>query len=271
MTPASSPPNDPRTTAELVAVALTEMDEEIAWDAVRSLHWRGGPEVLELAMQLTKSTSNRERRLGADILGQLGSPKRTDPEQCKSVLRRMLTSEENAEVLRAILVALSHQNDIDAIPLVVGFSTHPDSEVRHGTVLALSIHNGHEAPQAVETLIKLSNDSCEHVRDWATFALGTLIEIDTKQIRDALADRLSDPDFDTRGEALVGLAQRKDMRVIAALKRELESDCIGCLTIEAAEMIASSELYLLLVDLRGWWDIDINLLERAIEVSNFES
>jgi hypothetical protein len=26
-----------------------------------------------------------------------------------------------------------------------------------------------------------------------------------------------------------------------------------------------------LVDLRGWWDIDINLLERAIEVSNFES
>jgi hypothetical protein len=67
------------------------------------------------------------------------------------------------------------------------------------------------------------------------------------------------------------LAQRKDMRVIAALKRELESDCIGCLTIEAAEMIASSELYLLLVDLRGWWDIDINLLERAIEVSNFES
>ena len=57
------------------------------------------------------------------------------------------------------------------------------------------------------------------------------------------------------------------MRVIAALKLELESDCIGCLAIEAAEWIASSELYDLLVDLRGWWDIDVNVLERAIAVS----
>lgn len=267
MTPNSNPNDDPRTTAELVCVALTETDEERAWDAVRALHWRGGLDVLERAKQLTESECRRERRLGADLLGQLGVPERAYPDQCRSILRGMLTDDETAEVLRAVLVAVMHQNDMEAIPLVVGLSTHPDSEVRHGVVLALSIHNGHEVAQAIETLIQLSNDSCEHVRDWAVFALGTLIEIDTKQIRDALADRLSDPDFDTRGEALVGLAQRKDVRVIAALKLELESDCIGCLAIEAAEMIASSELYDLLVDLRGWWDVDVNLLEQAIEVS----
>ncbi len=50
MTPTSSPKNDPRTTAELVAIALTETDAEIAGDAVRSLHWRGGQEVLEFAL-----------------------------------------------------------------------------------------------------------------------------------------------------------------------------------------------------------------------------
>lgn len=267
MTPNSNPNDNQRTTAELVAVALTETDEEIAWDAVRALHWRGGLDVLERANQLTMSNCSRERRLGADAIGQLGIPDRTNPEQCKSILRGMLTADENAEVLRAVLVAISHQNDIDAIPLVIRFSTHPDSEVRHAVVLALSIHNGHEVPQAIETLIQQSNDSCEHVRDWATFALGTQIEIDTKQIRDALADRLSDPDFDTRGEALFGLAQRNDLRVIAALKLELESDCIGCLAIEAVERIASNEIYRLLVDLRGWWEIDIDLLERAIEAS----
>jgi len=263
----SDPNDDPRTTAELVTVALTETDEKIAWDAVRALHWRGGLDVLERAKQLAESMCSRERRLGADLLGQLGVPERANPDQCRSILRGMLIEDETAEVLRAVLVAVTHQNDIEAIPLAVGLSTHPDSEVRHGVVLALSIHNGHEVPQAIETLIQLSNDSCKHVRDWATFALGTLTEIDTKQIRDALADRLSDPDFDTRGEALVGLAQRKDVRVIAALKLDLESDCIGCLAIEAAEWIASSELYDLLVDLRGWWDIDVNLLERAIAVS----
>jgi hypothetical protein len=63
------------------------------------------------------------------------------------------------------------------------------------------------------------------------------------------------------------LAKRNDLRVIAALKLELESDCIGCLAIEAVERIASDEIYRLLVDLRGWWDIDIDLLERAIEAS----
>ena len=267
MNPTFDPNDDPRTTAELVSVALTETDEKIAWDAVRALHWRGGLDVLERAKQLAESMCSRERRLGADLLGQLGVPERANPDQCRSILRGMLIEDETAEVLRAVLVAVTHQNDIEAIPLAVGLSTHPDSEVRHGVVLALSIHHGHEVPQAIETLIQLSNDSCGHVRDWATFALGTLIEIDTKQIRDALADRLSDPDFDTRGEALVGLAQRKDVRVIAALKLELESDCIGCLAIEAAEWIASSELYDLLVDLRGWWDIDVNLLERAIAVS----
>ncbi len=267
MTPTSSPKDDLRTTTELVSVAMTETNEEIARDAVRALHWRGGLDVLERAKQLTESICSRERRLGADILGQLGIPERAYPEQCKCLLRGMLTADEIADVLRAVLVAISHQNDIEAIPRVVGFSTHHDSEVRHGVVLALSIHNSHEVPQAIETLIKLSNDSCEHVRDWATFALGTLIEIDAKQICDALADRLSDADFDTRGEALVGLAQRKDVRVIAALKLELESDCIGCLAIEAAELIASNELYDLLMDLRGWWDIDVDLLERAIEAS----
>ena len=107
------------------------------------------------------------------------------------MLRDLLTTEENAEVLRAVLVALSHQNDIDAIPVVVRFATHPESEVRHGTVLALSMHNGHEVPHAIETLIALSNDSCQRVRDWATFALGTLIEADTTQIRGCSTDCLT--------------------------------------------------------------------------------
>ena len=76
MTPNSNPNDDPRTTAELVSVALTETDEEIAWDTVRALHWRGGLDVLERAKQLAESICSGERRLGADILGQLGVPER---------------------------------------------------------------------------------------------------------------------------------------------------------------------------------------------------
>ena len=50
------------------------------------------------------------------------------------------------------------------------------------------------------------------MRDWATFALGTLADEDTPALRDALAARLDDPDEDTRLEAVHGLALRGDHR-----------------------------------------------------------
>ena len=53
------------------------------------------------------------------------------------------------------------------------------------------------------------------MRDWATFALGTLAEADSRQLRDALAARLDDPDEDTRLEAVHGLAVRGDPRAEA--------------------------------------------------------
>lgn len=258
------PNADSRTVDELINVALSETDEEIVWQAVCSLHWRGTCEVLQRAEALCDSHCSRERHLGADILGQLGVPDRKFPTECTAKLRSMLQSIEQPDVLQSVLIASSHQNDAEAIPLVVSLSAHPVADVRHAVVLALS---GHETLLAIECLIRLSKDPDPHVRDWATFALGTQIELDTSEIRDALGDRLDDPDDDTRSEALVGLAQRKDQRVVPALKRELRSNSVGTLAIEAAELIASKELHPHLVALREWWDVDSELLERAISAS----
>ncbi len=258
------PSNDPRSVDDLVNCALNESDDEAAWDAVCALHWRGSREVMRRAETLCGSPCVQERRLGANILGQLGVPDSTFPVECSKRLRSMLKNAEEASVLQAVFVGISHQNDAEAVPLVVEFSTHTDPDVRHAVVLALT---GHETPVATECLISLSMDLDANVRDWATFALGTLIELDTPAIRDALADRLSDSDDDTRGEALVGLARRKDERVIDALKKELSSDSVGALAVEAAEMIASNDLVPHLVALRTWWDVDTELLEQAILAS----
>ena len=257
-------PDDARSTEELVSFALSELSEELAWQAVTVLHFRGTEEVLERAQRLATSSCNRERRLGADILGQLGVPDRTFPVECTEILCRMLSVEEDAQVLASILIALSFQNCSDAISLVTGFLDHSDPAVRHAVVLALA---SAECPEAITYLVSLSRDADDDVRDWATFTLGTLFETDTPQIRDALFERIADRHDDTRGEALLGLARRKDSRIVDALKTELGSDCVGALAVEAAEALASAELRQHLVNLQKWWDVDPQLLARAITAS----
>ena len=174
------PKNDTRTVDELVNTALCDTDEEAAWDSVCALHWRGTGEVLQRAEILCASQCVRERRLGVDILGQLGVPERTFPLECSRLLRGMLRQEEHVEVLQAALVGLSHQHDEKTVETVARFSTHPDTEVRHAVVLALT---GHETAFAIECLISLSTDPDANVRDWATFALGTQCELDSTEIQ----------------------------------------------------------------------------------------
>lgn len=191
---------------------------------VYGLHWRGSKDVLQRATALCRSACPMERRLGANILGQLGVPERTFPRECVLALLEMLDTETEAQALESIFIALSNLHDPKAIPAAVRFAAHPDPDVRHGVVLALT---GQDNRAAIETLIRLTTDSDSDVRDWATFGLGTQLEIDTPDIRDALAARLDDPDDHTRGEALVGLARLRDPRVIAALVKELAGDSVG--------------------------------------------
>jgi hypothetical protein len=47
---------------------------------------------------------------------------------------------------------------------------------------------------------------------------------DTDAIRDALAARVDDPDGDTSGEALLGLARRHDPRALPVLLARLDDD-----------------------------------------------
>jgi HEAT repeat protein len=259
----TDPKSDPRPVQELISTALSGPDEELTyWNAVVALQWRGSREVFDWANRLCESFCPVERRLGADILGQLGCPNRSFPKECMQILLRMLDREEDNRVLRAILVALSHHQAPEAIGPVARFRHHSDDEVRFGVVFALKAY---EDPEAEAVLIDLTRDADSDVRDWATFALGTLREMDTPAIRDALADRLADIDIDTRCEALVGLARHRDQRALPSLHRELSGESVSPLAVEAAGLIADPQLTAQLVALRGRWEGDANLLEQAIQ------
>ncbi|NJN13707.1 MAG: hypothetical protein HC815_39805 [Richelia sp. RM1_1_1] len=257
--------NDSRSTKEIIELAALEKDKDNYWNLVRILHWRGSNEEFVAASRLCESQSSKKRSLGVDILAQLGIPQRTFPQQSGDILLKLLSSEENSDVLASIGFAFGHLNDSRSILPLVKLKNSSNANVRYGVVFGLI---SQEDELAIQALIELSSD--EDVRNWATFGLGSQLEIDTQAIRDVLFARIisetgdSDTIAEIRGEALVGLAVRKDERVINPLIAELKSECVGMLAVEAAKVIGDARLHRALIDLENWWDVDIELLQEAI-------
>ena len=241
---------NPATTRELISLALSESDEDLAWEAVVTLHLRGTREVLDAARTLCASNRPKERKLGADILGQLGVPARSFPAESLDVLVSMMQTDQDEETLHSICIALGHIHDPATIPVLAQLKSHPNVKIRWAIAGALG---GFEDQLAITTLIEMSQDQDEIVRDWATFGLGTQISVDTPEIRNALLARLSDKDEVTRGEALRGLATRKDQRALKPLIQELkryDQGEYGNYALEAAKEFADERLIPVLTRLK---------------------
>jgi HEAT repeat protein len=260
--------NDPRATHEFIAIALTEPDEDVAWEAVVMLHFRGTKEVFDAASHLCLSSCPQERTLGANILGQLGVPERTFPAESVKVLLALLETESDEDVLDAICIALGHIHDPTAIPALSRLKTHPSPTIRYAVVFGLLAFEQH---LAIKTLIELSRDPDELVRDWATFGLGSQIDTDTPEIRAALLARILDKDEVTRGEALVGLARRRDARIIEPLIKELaryRATEHGDYSLRAAEELADARLLPVLKKLKHSADAGDTTFDEAIRLCN---
>lgn len=257
--------SDSRSTEELIQIALTTDDEDIIWDAVSTLQFRGNRQVLEAASKLCESQNSKERQLGADILGQLGIPQRTFPDESLQILLRLLEREDDTSVLQSIGIALGHLHDSRAIETLVKLKNHPSADVRFGVVRGLLEY---EDELAITALIELSADQDYDVRNWATFGIGCQINTDTPAIREALFERFLNENhyenYEIYGEALVGLAKRKDERILPQLIEELSSDYVSVLAVEAAAEMADSRLYPALMRLKEWWNGNQSLLETAI-------
>lgn len=258
----NSKETDPRSTKELVELALSEEDEELAWQLVSVLHYRATREVFESAKILCQSQNAKERILGINILGQLGIPDRAFTDESLPILFTLLEREQDEKVLSSIGVALGHIGDVKAVKPLANMKNHPSEEVRFGVAFGLL---GHTEDLAIDVLIELSNDEDEEVRNWATFGLGSLIDVDNNGIREALFNRLSENNSEIRGEAFVGLAIRGDKRIIELLLQELSSEEVGVLAIEAAKEIKDPRLHSVLIGLKDWWDVDKDLLDEAIQ------
>jgi HEAT repeat protein len=219
----TTPKQDSRSVSELFAAATdwTIDNGDGDWTAVLALHLLGSREVLDRALELTRSDDPRTRGCGLDILGQLGVPNRTFPEECLSAAIRLLNSDPNPGVLHAAADAFGHLGDPRGIDALARRVDHDNAGVRYAVAVALGRR---DEPKAVAALIHLTDDPDANVRDWATFGLGGQRTPDTAEIREALYRRLDDVDEETRFEAMRGLARLGDLRVAQPLIDALEAN-----------------------------------------------
>ncbi len=252
------------------ALAISDEEDEHYWALVGDLQRLSGPNTFEAMVDLCRANSEAKQRLGLNVLAQLGYESgRPFLEQTLPIVISFCESTGSVPVLRDALAALGHLHDPRGLESVLHLVEHPNEDVRWQVASSLPFVAGDPPdPRSVEALITLTSDEDSDVRDWATFGLGTQLEIDDERIRQALMDRLDDPDGDTAGEALVGLAARHDPRVVERISARLEQPSVGNLIIEAAEKMGDSRFLPFLHalkqrgwdkdDPRGWW------LDRAI-------
>jgi hypothetical protein len=209
-------------TGELIRLVLTkdaDADNDDYWHPIWTLQHRL-PEIKEPVRELIKSGDAKSREAAATILGQNGVKDKLDVSQCVDSLLGMIRKESDSGVLSSIAHAMGHLHDPRCIEALLLLEQHPNADVRYAVVHGLS---SFEDMRAIKALIKLSADQDRDVRNWASFGIGSMSETDTPEIREALLARLTETDDEIRGEALVGLAQRGDIRIVDPLLQELES------------------------------------------------
>lgn len=212
---------------------INNKTDKSRWANIKVLRKRPSQELFEKCAELIKSNCPKIRKIGIDILAQLGLPPRPFLKETLKIYFDLFEAETDPDVLMSLLYSIGHNNDKldnEQIEKICLFIDIENSWVKEGLVSALL---GIDNLNAIETLIKLSSDKLSHIRNWATFGLGTQIERNNKTIREALWERVNDKHQETKLEAIVGLAKRKDKRVSDIIKREIIGGEYGTLLFEA--------------------------------------
>ena len=211
------------------------------WDYISILRQRTTKEVFEKSVQFAQSKNPKEKIIGIDVLSQLGILPRPFLKQTIKLFFELLKDEKNPKVLRSLLFAIGHNNEnltSKQIGKLAEFTTTKNPLIKEGLVSSLLMINH---PKAIESLITLSSDKISHIRDWATFGLGTQIDEDNLEIRNALWKRVKDKHQETKLEAILGLAKRKDDGIKPIIVQELLNGEYGIVLFEAIEEIGDKE------------------------------
>lgn len=219
---------------KLLSRALSVRTDRAYWDSVNELRGRASDSLYEKCMALTKSGNPKERRVGTDVLSEFYRKDKKKKygfyfpydKKINKYFYEMINIEDNLTVIPSILHGIGHSNKhvkSKNINSILEFIDSDNDDIRFSAISALS---GIEDMKAIRGLIKLSKDRRSFIRDWATFAIGGLSDLDNDEIRKALYERCADRHYGARMEAISGLAKRKDHGVKKYLEKEFDDAAV---------------------------------------------
>jgi HEAT repeat protein len=220
-----------------------------------------------VAQLLIESPDPAALSAAAHVLGTMVNGHPEHAVQATHTLSRLLAEAQHPHLEWSIADALRLAWHASAVEPLLRLEGSASANVRRSVAEGLgSAMSDQVVPAGVEALVRLSQDPDESVRDWATFSLAQLGD-DSPAVRAALRAGADDPDYDTRCEALLGLARRRDRDAVERVATELRTGRVGKLVVEAAAELGDPGLLEPLLGLQGWWDVDPELLARAIDAS----
>ena len=220
---------------------VNNKSQKTYWKNISELRKRATDEIYDQAYKLVKSESDKNKIIGIDVLAQLGFNPRLGQQKTIDLYFELLENEQDDDVLFSLFYGISHNNENlteKQVLKLIEFKDSKNKDVRYSLVSALSII---ENSKAIETLIKLSEDKFSAIRNWATFGIGTLSEENNERILNALWKRTEDKHQETKLEAIVGLANRKEVKVKEKIIEELKNGEYGTLLFDAIETLKDKD------------------------------
>ena len=235
-------------TKSLVGMGLQDVYSDQYWDIVAELNTRATTEMVEAAQSMFESANWHKRVMAVHILGEmtLRNPSKNcyqsyAVEQTHEILCRALR-DQCLQVVIAALRGLGYRPAPEAVTAIMQYADHPDAQVRKAVAVSLG---SYAQNQCLDVLLRLAADANDDVRDWATFSLNLICQngIDTPAVRERLWVNMYDTYGEVRGEAILGLAMRKDPGVTDFLLNKTDVSYYGFCELEAAETLADPRLY----------------------------
>lgn len=208
---------------QLILKAYNEGNDDIYMDYIAILRERGDDEVFQLTKKLVYSKDSVYKEIAASILSQFGYKTKLYKGESIHLLAKLL-NDKNEDVITNAIYAFGHRKCTRYANKLTSFVTSKSLQIKEALAFTLG---GYENPKCIDALITLMQDDNFNVRNWATFSLAQITQSNTQTIRDALFKKLSDKELEVRGEALLGLALRKDDRAVDAIIEDLQKPFYG--------------------------------------------